>query len=316
MADFSFTTNHYKVSYLITQTNPPAITVQPISQTDCYYNTVIFSVGFTSTGSVNYQWESNSGSGWVPYGIQGNTSTSPIKLSVANIGANGINLDGTLYHVIISDAYGTATSLPATLTVNDISGILPKATQTTICTDENFSFTVSTSGSPPLSHQWLKDSNPVSDGTVNGVTINGSDSPSLTVANALPSESGSYQVRIIFDVIDGVSVGKTCQTTSQLIRKVTVNPLPTAVLTSSAANNVQCDGQSITFTGSGGTNYNFRMNGSSVQNNTSDTYTTNSLVSGQTIDVIVTSAAGCIATSTGISIIVIPYPNPNPIVNN
>jgi hypothetical protein len=44
--------------------NPPEITIQPVNQTDCIYNSVVFSAGFTAAGSVSYQWESNDGSGW------------------------------------------------------------------------------------------------------------------------------------------------------------------------------------------------------------------------------------------------------------
>jgi hypothetical protein len=205
---------------------PPEITEQPIDQTDCQYNTVVFSAGFTSAGSVIYQWESNDGSGWIAYGTQGNTNTSPIKLTVANIGANGINLNGTQYRVTISDNNGIATSLPATLTVNNLSGILPGNTHTILCAGQNFSFTAGTTGSIPVSFQWLKNNNPISDGSINGVIISGSNTPALTVTNASTLESGSYQVRIVFNVIDGISVGKTCQITSQLVRNVTVNPSP------------------------------------------------------------------------------------------
>ncbi|MBA0885615.1 hypothetical protein, partial [Flavobacterium undicola] len=58
---------------------------------------------------------------------------------------------------------------------------------------------------------------------------------------------------------------------------------------------------SVTFTASGGTNYNFRVGGSSVQNSAIATYSTTALTNGQVVDVIVTNSSGCIATSSGIA---------------
>ena len=90
----------------------------------------------------------------------------------------------------------------------------------------------------------------------------------------------------------------TLSTGTQL---VTVNALPTPTLISSDSDNTFCDGASVTFTAGGGTNYNFRVGGSSVQNGSGTTYTTSSLTNGQVVDVIVTNVSGCSATSTGIT---------------
>jgi gliding motility-associated-like protein len=107
-------------------------------------------------------------------------------------------------------------------------------------------------------------------------------------------------------VVTGVSAGTSlityknsngCTTTST----VTVNALPIATLSNNDVDNSFCSGTSVTFTAGSGTNYNFRVNGSSVQNGTSTTYTTTSLTNGQVVDVIVTNVSGCTATSTGIT---------------
>ena len=80
-----------------------------------------------------------------------------------------------------------------------------------------------------------------------------------------------------------------------------------AILTSSDANNSFCAGTSVTFTAGGGTNYNFRVNGTSIQNGGSTTYTTTTLTNGAIVDVIV-STGGCTVTSTGITNTVIALP--------
>ena len=88
----------------------------------------------------------------------------------------------------------------------------------------------------------------------------------------------------------------------------------TATLTSSDADNSFCTGTSITFTAGGGINYNFRVNGTSVQNGGSTTYTTTTLTNGKIVDVIVTSTGGCTVTSSGITNTVFALPTPTFIV--
>ncbi|SEG21853.1 gliding motility-associated C-terminal domain-containing protein, partial [Flavobacterium urumqiense] len=131
---------------------------------------------------------------------------------------------------------------------------------------------------------------------------------SATADATTPWTSASTGVATVNNsgVVTGVSAGTSlityknsngCTTTST----VTVNVLPIATLSSNDVDNSFCSGTSVTFTAGGGTNYNFRVNGSSVQNGASTTYTTTSLTNGQVVDVIVTNAFGCTATSIGIT---------------
>ncbi|MFM9826397.1 T9SS type A sorting domain-containing protein, partial [Flavobacterium sp.] len=79
------------------------------------------------------------------------------------------------------------------------------------------------------------------------------------------------------------------------------NALPTAGLTSNDADNTFCAGTSVTFTATtGGTNYNFRVGGATVQNGATATYTTSSLTNGQVVTVDVNNASSCSTTSSGI----------------
>ncbi|HEY5470591.1 MAG TPA: gliding motility-associated C-terminal domain-containing protein [Bacteroidales bacterium] len=103
-------------------------------------------------------------------------------------------------------------------------------------------------------------------------------------------------------------ISSPCVSSTRTAIIVTMNPLPLPTISSSDANNIFCAGTSVTFTAAGGTGYNFRVNGSSKQNGSSTTYTTSALTTGQIVDVIVTNANGCVATSSGITNTVNPLP--------
>ncbi len=97
------------------------------------------------------------------------------------------------------------------------------------------------------------------------------------------------------------NITSNCTSGTRTAITLTMNPIPVPTLTSSDADNIFCAGTSVTFTAGGGTNYNFRVAGASVQNGISNVYTTNSLTNGQVVNVIVTNAAGCSATSPSIT---------------
>lgn len=101
---------------------------------------------------------------------------------------------------------------------------------------------------------------------------------------------------------------------SELLDKptVTVNLLPVAGLVSSDADDAICQGESITFTASGGDIYEFFIDGSSVQGpGSSDFYSTTSLNDGETVTVEVgISATSCQSMSLGITSTVFDLPIP------
>ena len=144
----------------------------------------------------------------------------------------------------------------------------------------------------------------VTDATVTGLPtgVNGVFSPGLFTIDGTPSVSGSFNYTV-------TTVGGICTGNGKANGSITVNPLPVPTLTSSDPDNIFCSGTVITFTATGGVNYNFRINGGSIQNGASPAYITNTLTNGQVVDVIVTSSGGCSATSGGITNIVNPVPS-------
>ncbi|MBE0666812.1 MAG: hypothetical protein IH593_03970, partial [Bacteroidales bacterium] len=197
-----------------------AITTQPLDQTDCYGNTVEFSVEVSgAAGTIAYQWQSR------PPGddfsdISGAISSS---LTVHDIGVNGVNIDGTEYRVLITDGCGTIVSDPALLSINAITA-LSGSVNLTICSGEGTTYSVSTHGSV-VGYQWA-----FYDGTAwrplsDGGAFSGTTSQQLTISDATIAETGSYRVSITFNTLNQPPDYPTCViTTHTRNRNLTVLP--------------------------------------------------------------------------------------------
>jgi gliding motility-associated-like protein len=222
------------------------------------------SITFTATGGTGYNFRINGAS------VQNGASATYTTSSLVN---------GQVVDVIVTNAAGcSATSTGITNTVNalPVPGLSSSDADNIFCTGTGITFTAT-------------------GGTGYNFRINGTSVQSGATGTYSTSTLVNGQV---IDVV--VSNASGCSATSAGITN-SVTALPTPGLISSDADNIFCTGTSITFTATGGTGYNFRINGASVQNGASATYTTSSMVNGQVVDVIVTNAGGCIATSTGIT---------------
>jgi alpha-tubulin suppressor-like RCC1 family protein len=134
---------------------------------------------------------------------------------------------------------------------------------------------------------------------IDGVS-QGPSSPTSQI-NSFGFGSGSYLIEVI-----GEDTG--CADTTEL--NVTVNALPTAGLTSSDVDNVICSGESITYTASGGSLYEFFVNGvSSGSQSPVNTFITSTLSDGDIISVNATSSLGCSDTDNMPVVTVNPTPN-------
>ncbi len=196
---------------------------------------------------------------------------------------------GTFYALARNTTSGCASSTRTAITVTMNPLPLPTLTSSDadniICTGTSVTFTAG-------------------GGTSYNFRVEGVSVQSGTTATYTTSSLTNGQV---VDVI--VTSDNGCTATSPGIT-TTVNSLPTATLVSSDADNTICKGSSVVFTAGGGTSYNFRLEGVSVQNGSLGTYTTDSLINTQMVDVIVTNANGCSATSTGIATRVLDPPDP------
>ena len=115
-------------------------------------------------------------------------------------GANGTNLilsalvtaDTGSYDVLVTNAYSAVTSLVATLSVLDPPGISVPPQDAAVIVGSNAVFSVTPSGSSPLSFLWQKDGAALS----NGGRISGATSDRLTIAAITTNDAGGYSVFI------------------------------------------------------------------------------------------------------------------------
>ena len=135
-------------------------------------------------------------------------------------------------------------------------------------------------------------------------TINVGANTSATLA-VPTTASGTFSYNLVSVIYQSVPA---CSNNISGTATVTVNEVPGLTLSSSDADNIFCAGTSVIFTAGGGTDYNFRIGGVTVQDGESTTFTTSSLTNGQVVDVIVTNTFGCKTTSSGITNFVNPLP--------
>ncbi|MGK7388834.1 MAG: gliding motility-associated C-terminal domain-containing protein [Candidatus Cyclobacteriaceae bacterium M2_1C_046] len=187
--------------------------------------------------------------------------------------------------VIVTDANGcTGVSSAITVTVIDLSSTVSSDdADNTICEGETVTFTASPTGA--ANYEFF----------VNGVLAQ--DGTTETFASATLADSDEIYVQV---------TGTTgCIALSDTV-VMTVNPVPSVAITSDDADNVICEGDEVTFTAtpSGAADYEFFVNGISIQSGITETYITSSLADGDLVNVTVTTAAGCSATSSDILVTV------------
>jgi len=261
----------------------PTITTQPANKTVTAGQTATFGVVATGTASLNYQWQKNGAN------IPGATSASYTTPATTTADS------GSTFDVVVSNAAGTVTSAPATLTVNAAvvaPTITTQPTSQTVTAGQTATFAVVASGTAPLNYQWQK----------NGVNIAGGTSASYTTPATTTADSGST-----FDVVVSNAAGTVTSASATL----TVNAAAVApTITTQPANRTVTAGQTATFavvaSGTAPLNYQWQKNGANIAGATSSSYTTAATTtsdSGSTFDVVVSNIAGTV-TSTAATLTV------------
>ncbi len=149
----------------------PSISGQPASQTACSGGSATFSVVAGGVPSPSYQWRK----GGVPIGGATGSSYTINPVSGGDAGS---------YDVVVTNSCGTATSSPATLTVNTGPQITADPASVNACPGEPAAFSVSATGTAPLAYQWRR----------NTIDIGGATAATYSIPAVTPADAGSYDV--------------------------------------------------------------------------------------------------------------------------
>ncbi|MFN3408109.1 MAG: immunoglobulin domain-containing protein [Limisphaerales bacterium] len=157
-----------------TPTTPPSILSALANATVNAGQSVTFTVSAGGALPLAYQWQKNGAN------IAGANAPS---YSITSVSTN----DAGSYRCVVTNAFGSATSAAATLTVNVPQPVAPSVTSQpqslTRTVGQAATFSVTATGDAPLSYQWQK----------NGVNIGGATAASFTILSVTSADAGSYR---------------------------------------------------------------------------------------------------------------------------
>ncbi len=206
---------------------PTQITGQPTTQTTCDGGSASFTVTATGSGTLTYQW-------W----FKATGATSFVQLSGATSATLNINpvssANAGTYHVVVHSACGDdVTSDDVTLTINPPTQITGQPTAQTACDGGSASFTVTATGTAPITYQWWFKAT----GATSFVQITGATSSTLDINPVSSANAGTYHVVVHSECGDDVTSDDV---------GLTINP-PTQITAQPTAQTA-CDGGSASFT--------------------------------------------------------------------
>jgi len=164
---------------------PPTITSQPASQSVPAGKTAKFSVAATGSAPIAYQWRKN---GSMIEGAVSDTYSAPATAED----------DGAAFSVIVSNAVGSVESAAAKLFVMpaDVApSITVQPADQSVTTGQTATFSVTATGSEPLSYQWQRNSAPIS----------GATDSSYTTAAASSADDGALFTVIVSNPVGSIS---------------------------------------------------------------------------------------------------------------
>jgi len=257
---------------------PPAISSQPQSRTNVSGTVASFSVAATGTAPLSYQWQLGGGN------IVGATSPSLIL--------NNVQLsDAGDYSVVVTNGAGSVTSASATLTVWASPTITAQPQSRTNVVGTPGTFSVTATGTAPLSYQWR----------FNGANIANATGSNLTLSNIQATDAGNYSV--VLTNIAGITISAVAVLTVWTPPSITTPP-------QNCTNVVGTTAQfTVSASGTAPLNYQWQFNGANIggANGSSLTLQNVQVTDAGSYVVIVTNTAGA-ATSAAATLTVLASP--------
>lgn len=168
------------------------ITAQPASVSSCSGSNASFTV--TASGTpVNYQWQVNTGSGFV--NIPAGAPYSGINSATLTITGITAGMNNYQYRCIVSNGCSAAiNSNAATLSVGATAAVNTHPSNLTICDGLNASFSITATGA--TSYQWQVNTGSGFTNLSNGAPYSGVTTATLTITGATAALTG-YQYRCV-----------------------------------------------------------------------------------------------------------------------
>jgi hypothetical protein len=252
---------------------PPSIVTPPADLTVTEPAAATFTVQADGDAPLAYQWRRNG---------------APIAGATGNVyvlDPTSLGDSGALFDVVVTNASGSVTSPAAMLTVDAVPPAVTTApVDVTVTEPAAATFTVVATGTAPLSYQWRRDGTPIA----------GAESSSYTLDPTAVSDSGAQ-----FDVVVTNAAGSVTSTAATL----TVTPAPPAITAQPASVTVIAPAPatfSVVATGTAPLSYQWRRDGTPIDGATDASYVldpTELTDSGAQFDVVVTNAAGSVAST-------------------
>jgi len=267
----------------LTVISAPVITTPPANASAVAGGSASFTVTASGSAPLAYQWL-KAGSPLADGGNIAGAATATLNISAVT------SADAASYSVIVSNSLGSATSASATLTVAVPPAIVTAPSSMTVLAGSNASFTVTASGTAPLSYQWLKNNSPIA----------GANSATLTLNTVSATDAANYSVTVTNAVGSATSTAATL--TVLLPPGITTQPASASVVQGNSAS------FSVTATGTAPLNYQWLKNGAPISGAISNVLTLAAVSTNDAANysVVVTNSVGTLASSSATLTVLVP----------
>jgi hypothetical protein len=238
------------------------ITSQSSSQTLCEGSSPTLSVTANGTAPITYQWYNNSGL------ITGATNNT---YSINSIDTS----DAGNYYCVATNTCTSTSSNAITINVNEAPSIDNNPVSAVVCENYSTVFSVSASGTNPMTYQWYNSS-----GIISGAT-----GSSYIIPQVVSSDAGTYYVKAT----------NACGTVTSQNASLTVNT-PVSITAQSSSSSV-CSGASpslsITAAGTSPINYQWYKDGSAISGATNNSLSLTSVSTSDAANYYVVATNSC-----------------------
>lgn len=211
-------------SATVTVIQPPSITAQPANATVCVGGNATFTAGVSpAVSTTTYQWQisTDGGASWT--NLVNNATYSGVTTASLTVSAVTAGMNGYRYRLVVNGQCppSPVTSASATLQVNQPPSVTAHPANVTVCTGRTATFTAAgTTAVGTIAYQWQQSV----DGGITWANIAGATSASYSVTATLTMTG--YKYRCV------LTVAPCAATATSNVATLTVNPLPTVVITS------------------------------------------------------------------------------------